>query len=170
LLIASAFDWGLILSAYFVRSRGDESMDRYNKEKRSMVMTRVKKSYTKLEERLAAVLNAEGLDQYDRYRKDLPGSPDFVFQQEKVVIFLDSCFWHGCPKHLRMPASNVDYWENKIAINKERDRRQTRELRKSGWRVLRLWEHELKEPERVIGKIRRALESQSFESQSQLDS
>ena len=135
-----------------------------------MVMTRVKKSYTKLEERLAVILNTEGLDRYDRYRKDLPGSPDFVFQQVKVAVFLDSCFWHGCPKHLRRPASNVDYWENKIAINKERDRRQTRELRKSGWRVLRLWEHELKEPERVIGKIRRALESRSFESQGQLDS
>ena len=130
-----------------------------------MVMTRVKRSYTKLEERLAVILNTEGLDRYDRYRKDLPGSPDFVFQQEEVAIFLDSCFWHGCPKHLRMPASNIDYWENKIAINKERDRRQTRELRKSGWRVLRLWEHELKEPERVIAKIRRALESRCFESQ-----
>jgi DNA mismatch endonuclease (patch repair protein) len=134
-------------------------MDRYDKEKRSMVMTRVKKSYTRLEEKLAAVLDGEGLGHYSRYAKDLPGSPDFVFRQEKVATFLDSCFWHGCPKHLRMPASNVDYWEHKIAINKDRDRRQTRELRKSGWRVLRLWEHELKEPERVIRKIRRALES-----------
>ena len=139
-------------------------MDRYNKEKRSMVMTRVKKSYTKLEERLVVILNTEGLDRYDRYRKDLPGSPDFVFQQERVAVFLDSCFWHGCPKHLRRPASNVDYWENKIAINKERDRRQTRELRKIGWRVLRLWEHELKEPGRVIVKVRRALESRNSES------
>ena len=137
-------------------------MDKYNKEKRSMVMTRVKKSYTRLEEKLVVILNTEGLDQYDRYGKDLPGSPDFVFQQEKVAIFLDICFWHGCPKHLRMPASNIDYWEHKIAINKERDKRQTRELRKSGWKVLRLWEHELKEPGRVIVKVRRALESRNL--------
>ena len=135
-------------------------MDKYDKKKRSMVMTQVKKSYTKLEEKLAVILNDEGLDHYSRYAKDLPGSPDFVFRQERLAVFLDSCFWHGCPKHLRMPASNVDYWVRKIAINKERDRRQTREIRKSGWRALRLWEHELKDPKRIVRKIRRAIEKQ----------
>ena len=124
-------------------------------------MTQVKKSYTRLEEKLAMILNDEGLDNYSRYDKDLPGSPDFVFRQEKLAVFLDSCFWHGCPKHLRMPASNIDYWERKIAINKERDRRQTREVRKIGWRVLRLWEHELKDPARIVQKIRKAIEKQS---------
>jgi len=126
-----------------------------------MVMTQVKKSYTKLEEKLAVILDNEGLDGYHRYAKDLPGSPDFVFRQENLAVFLDSCFWHGCPKHLRRPASNIDYWERKIAINKERDRRQTRELRKSGWRVLRLWEHELKDPARIVRKLRKAIEKQS---------
>lgn len=124
-------------------------------------MKQVKKSYTKLEEKLAVILDSEGLKDYSRYAKDLPGSPDFVFRQARLAVFLDSCFWHGCPKHLRRPASNVEYWERKIAINKERDRRQTRELRKSGWRVLRLWEHELKDPARMIQKIRRAIDKQS---------
>ena len=136
---------------------GLKIMDRYDKQKRSEVMASVKKSNTKLEGRLAIVLDAEGLTIYRRHAAELPGSPDFVFDAARLVVFLDSCYWHGCPKHLRMPQSNVEYWEQKIARNRARDRRQNRELKALGWRVLRLWEHELREPAGALRRLRRAL-------------
>ena len=120
-------------------------------------MASVKKSHTKLEERLAAVLDGEGLAGYRRYAAELPGSPDFVFDAARLAVFLDSCYWHGCPQHLRMPQTNVAYWEQKIERNRARDRRQNRELKARGWRVLRLWEHELRAPAGALRRIRRAL-------------
>lgn len=72
------------------------------------------------------------------------GKPDFAFPKKRVVVFIDGCFWHGCPKHCRLPATNVQYWESKIDGNVLRDRRVTRELKKRGWIVFRFWEHELK--------------------------
>lgn len=132
-------------------------MDRYNRETRSWLMSRVRKGNTKLERSLADLLESGGLTSYVKYSKDLPGSPDFVFVRKKVVVFLDSCFWHGCPKHLRMPKSNLSYWRSKIAANRRRDSRQTRDLTSRGWRVLRIWEHDLKAPRTIIRRIRRAL-------------
>ncbi len=94
---------------------------------------------------------------YVRSPKHLVGKPDFVFASKRVALFLDSCFWHGCPRHLRMPKSNLVYWTNKIEKNKARDSRQRRELRKQGWRVMKIWEHELKHPARVLAKVTRIL-------------
>jgi DNA mismatch endonuclease (patch repair protein) len=73
----------------------------------------------------------------------LLGKPDIVFPSKKVVVFLDSCFWHGCKKHLRMPKSNKSYWTAKIRRNVERDKYVTSKLKKDGWAVVRLWEHEI---------------------------
>lgn len=86
---------------------------------------------------------------------DLPGRPDFVFESERLVVFLDGCYWHGCPKCYRAPASNTSYWSEKFRRNKARDRKVGRLLRKQGWRVVRFWEHEIEaRPERVVGKIK----------------
>lgn len=74
---------------------------------------------------------------------DVLGCPDFVFREEKVAIFVDGCFWHGCKRHLRMPASNAAYWQAKIERNRKRDRQVSRALRQQGWRVIRVWEHTL---------------------------
>jgi DNA mismatch endonuclease (patch repair protein) len=68
---------------------------------------------------------------------------DFVFPRPKVAVFVDGCFWHGCPQHATKPRHNAAFWRKKLAGNKARDRRVTRTLRRAGWRVLRLWEHEL---------------------------
>src|SRR3989442_1573081 len=133
-------------------------MDRYDKATRSRVMAQVKKFDTKLESVLAAILAAETLTHYTKYPKELPGSPDFVFRHERVAVFLDSCFWHGCPKHCRMPRSNLGYWQTKMSKNRQRDRLQTHELRGLGWMVLRVWEHELGAAGVVARKIRRAVE------------
>jgi len=85
----------------------------------------------------------------------LPGRPDFTFQTQRIVIFVDGCFWHGCPKHSNMPVNNREFWMRKLTGNKTRDRLVTRELRKQGWRVIRVWEHDLRFPKRVLSRLRR---------------
>ena len=83
-----------------------------------------------------------------------------MFRKERVVIFVDGCFWHGCPKHGTTPLNNRAFWFKKLTRNKDRDRLVTRALRQDGWRVLRIWEHELtrrKQP-RCVGRVRRLLE------------
>jgi DNA mismatch endonuclease, patch repair protein len=86
-----------------------------------------------------------------RFRVDLPIAagtarairPDIVFTRGRVAIFLDGCFWHGCPEHGQRPrVRNGSYWGPKIAGNVDRDRRHTRALEAAGWHVVRIWEHE----------------------------
>ena len=85
--------------------------------------------------------------------------PDFVFPRQRLAVFVDGCFWHGCPKHANFPANNRAFWRKKLTGNKVRDRLVARTLRRRGWRVLRIWEHELtrKNQARLLRRIRRAL-------------
>ena len=69
--------------------------------------------------------------------------PDMVFVGAKLAVFVDGCFWHGCPQHSTMPKNNRDFWEQKLRRNRERDVENTQWLETQGWRVLRLWEHEI---------------------------
>ena len=78
-----------------------------------------------------------------RRRVPLEGKPDFVFSESRTVVFVDGCFWHGCPQHCRLPNTRHNYWQSKIEANVIRDRMVSRTLRKAGWTVLRFWEHEL---------------------------
>lgn len=68
--------------------------------------------------------------------------PDLAFRRHKVAVFVDGCFWHRCPQHGTVPVNNQAWWETKLSANVERDERQSRALRATGWRVIRLWEHE----------------------------
>ncbi|MDZ7269969.1 MAG: very short patch repair endonuclease [candidate division KSB1 bacterium] len=79
------------------------------------------------------------------WRRNYPlfGKPDFTFPQQRVVVFVDGCFWHGCPKHCNMPRNNRAFWKRKLDSNKARDRRVNRILRQKGWKVIRVWEHEI---------------------------
>lgn len=104
------------------------------------------------------LLHAAGL----RFRVDYPIEagerrvrPDVVFTRRKIALFLDGCYWHGCPDHCRIPASNRDYWTAKIQRNRDRDKRATEALTVAGWTVLRAWEHEPTEAvaERVLGLL-----------------
>jgi DNA mismatch endonuclease (patch repair protein) len=70
--------------------------------------------------------------------------PDFVFARSRTAVFVDGCFWHGCPRHGTQPKGNRAFWKNKFARNKARDRRVNRVLRRAGWRVVRIWECALK--------------------------
>ena len=86
-------------------------------------------------------------------------SVDFVFRSERVCVFVDGCFWHACPRHGTRPAGNRAFWKAKLARNVERDRQVTRLLRKAGWAVLRVWEHDLaaKHWPRIARRVARAL-------------
>ncbi|MDO8456729.1 MAG: very short patch repair endonuclease, partial [Burkholderiaceae bacterium] len=74
---------------------------------------------------------------------------DFVFRQRRVALFVDGCFWHSCPKHGSLPSSNVDFWQLKFSRNRARDRFVDAVLCHLGWTVLRVWEHELEQPEKL---------------------
>lgn len=99
---------------------------------------------TKPERRLRSVLHGMGL----RYRVDYPPLPqvrrraDIVFPRARLAVFVDGCFWHGCPEHYRSAKSNINFWNDKRAENTARDRQTIEELRGAGWRCLRVWEHE----------------------------
>ena len=87
-------------------------------------------------------------------------SVDFVFRKERVAVFVDGCFWHGCPRHGTMPAGNRAFWMAKLTRNAARDREVTRTLRKAGWRVLRVWECDLAKTAlwpRVVRRLERTL-------------
>ena len=95
-----------------------------------------------------------------RRHLDLPGKPDFAFPSRHLVVFIDGCFWHGCPRCYRMPEDNRPYWKLKVSLNRRRDRRRTRELRSLNWHVVRIWEHSLKSDagrKRALAKLSDAI-------------
>ncbi len=125
---------------------------------RSETMRQVRSRDTSCELLLRSALHQRGL----RYslRKSLPGSPDIVLVKSRIAVFVDGCFWHGCPDHCRRPASNAAYWNRKIDRNMSRDQRVNKELKSAGWRVVRLWEHEIAEcPARCASLIHRIAKS-----------
>ncbi len=125
---------------------------------RSDTMRRVRSRDTSCELALRRELHRRGL----RYslRRTLPGKPDVIFVRAKVALFVDGCFWHGCPTHCRRPSSNTTYWNAKIDRNMARDQRVTGELAREGWRVIRLWEHEVREsPARCAARVARVVRS-----------
>ncbi len=92
----------------------------------------------------------------------LPGHPDFIFVRERLVVFTDGCFWHGCPECGKGDVrTNRAYWRGKIDLNRRRDVVVNQKLRRAGWRVIRVWEHELwPSPFPAVNRIRGALSSQ----------
>ena len=128
--------------------------DIYSRAERSALMAKVRgRGNVTTEQALAAVLRAEGWSGWRRHRsvrgRDAEGAPfrvrpDFVFPRRRLAVFVDGCFWHGCPRHGTSPKGNAAFWRAKFRRNRERDRRDTRNLRRAGWRVVRLWEHDLR--------------------------
>jgi DNA mismatch endonuclease (patch repair protein) len=100
---------------------------------------------------LMRLLRSDGIS---GWRRGLPitGRPDFVFRQQRVALFIDGCYWHGC-KCRRLPKKNREYWDAKFRDNRARDKRVTRDLRAAGWRVIRIWEHELKHTPKMVVKL-----------------
>lgn len=126
---------------------------------RSQLMGRIRsRGNKKTEIRLISVFRANNIIGWRR-NNTLFGKPDFVFRKQKLALFVDGCFWHGCPKHGHFPATNKAFWRKKILRNIERDREVLRFLRKAGWRVVRVWEHDLarKNEKRLVARLRRTL-------------
>ena len=123
--------------------------DKFSKETRSYIMSRIRGKDTKPEIMVRSFLFSQGL----RFRKNdkrYPGSPDVVLPKYNTVVFVHGCFWHlheGC-KHAKIPKSNVEYWEKKLYGNRERDARNKKELEDMGWNVITVWECELKKDKR----------------------
>ena len=167
--------------------------DVFSKRKRSEVMSRIRGRGNKdTELALAKLLRAHGISGWRRHAEIRGGAvasvydrrkssgahraplqrptfrvkPDFVFRRVRLALFVDGCFWHGCPKHATKPKNNSAFWQRKLSSNKKRDALVARTLRRAGWRVLRVWEHELQKREVrnaergtpfVVRRIQRAL-------------
>lgn len=117
-------------------------MDNVSRVKRSDIMSRIRDRDSKIEVTFRKALWQLGY----RYLKNPSGyfgKPDILLKSRKTVIFIDSCFWHGCRLHCRMPSSRQEYWKQKIARNRKRDRKVTKYYEQNGWRVYRYWEHDL---------------------------
>ena len=136
-------------------------MDVHNKETRSYNMSRIKGRKTKPEEIVAKYLFSQGF-RYRRNVKKLPGTPDIVLKKYKTVIFVNGCFWHmheGC-KYFVWPKDNSEFWKNKLLANKERDEKEKKGIEELGWKVIVVWECQLKKAERestlhwLVEKIR----------------
>lgn len=117
--------------------------DVFTKSKRSEIMSRVLGRGNKATEgALIKVFRKLHITGWRRHLK-LFGNPDFAFRERRLAVFVDGCFWHSCPKHGTQPATHRSFWRKKLERTIARDKRVNITLRKNGWRVLRVWQHEL---------------------------
>jgi DNA mismatch endonuclease (patch repair protein) len=130
-------------------------MDIWSKEKRSLVMSRILSKDTKPEKAVRSMLHSLGY----RFRinvKDLPGKPDIVLKKYAAIIFVHGCFWHlhsGC-REGRIPGTRTEYWSDKLLRNQARDKKHMRNLRRLGYKVMRVWECQVESyPEKIMIKI-----------------
>lgn len=131
-------------------------MDTVDKTTRSRYMAAVKSRGNQSTERqMVRLLRNSGLRGWRR-QHPISGTPDFCWLKQRVALFVDGCFWHGCPRCYKTPKSNVRYWKTKVANNRKRDRRIKSLLRRRGWAVVRVWECRLRD-KRTVARIRKAL-------------
>ncbi|WP_256252623.1 very short patch repair endonuclease [Paenibacillus sp. UNC496MF] len=127
-----------------MRNGGVTTVDKISKEARSKNMSAIRSTHTKLEDAVTTSLWRMGF----RFRKNvrkLKGKPDIAIRKYKIVIFIDSCFWHFCEHHGHIPKSNTEFWIEKLERNKRRDEEIFKYYHELGWQVLRVWEHDLKD-------------------------
>jgi DNA mismatch endonuclease (patch repair protein) len=139
--------------------------DVFTPEKRSAVMRRVKGRDTSPEIAVRRILRAAGIG-YRLGGAGLPGKPDIVMQGRRTVVFVHGCFWHGhdCARGSRKPKANADYWTAKLTRNVARDRQTVAKLTNDGWRVITVWECDLKSPDaagRLVAEVQAATVSAS---------
>ena len=136
-------------------------MDTLTRAERSEIMARVLSKNSRPELLVRKIIFALG-HRYRLHARNLPGCPDLVFRPKKKVVFVHGCFWHrhtNCAL-ARMPKSRLDFWIAKLEGNRERDRRNKRTLSREGWKVLTIWECQLKDVVRVESRIRRFLDEE----------
>lgn len=128
--------------------------DTMSREKRSVVMSRIRGKDTGPELALRRGLWAAGVRGY-RLRPSLPGRPDITFIGKKVAVFVDGCFWHGCPKCYKAPASHAEFWRRKLKETQRRGEAADEKLKSMGWNTMHFWEHEVEaQPHEVIKQIK----------------
>lgn len=133
--------------------------DKFTTEKRSQIMSAVRNADTKPEKTVRRILHRMGC-RFRLHAKELPGKPDIVFRPKRKVIFVNGCFWHGhkgCSRST-LPDTNKEFWENKIGGNTNRDLINLKSLSNSGWKVLVIWECELKDFAQLEIKLLKFLE------------
>ncbi|WPU66621.1 very short patch repair endonuclease [Peredibacter starrii] len=120
---------------------------------RSRIMSKIKSNGNRSTElKIRMHLVRMGISGWEMQRKDLPGRPDFYFPKKKLVLFVDGCFWHGCPKCFKGTKTNKAFWNTKVESNRKRDRRNNKYYRGMGVKVIRIWEHEIdKKKESLYG-------------------
>jgi DNA mismatch endonuclease, patch repair protein len=141
--------------------------DNLKPEDRLKTMQAVRGKGTRLEKRLWAMLAGMRLKGWKKNAESITGKPDIVFTNQRVAVFIDGCFWHGCPYcHRKLPKTNQEYWERKIKRNVALAKLHNRQLRRDGWNVIRVWEHEMSDTTKIKIKILHALENkeQRFEN------
>jgi DNA mismatch endonuclease (patch repair protein) len=121
--------------------------DTLSPKERSARMGRVRSAGNRsTEKKVEAALKGAGITGWKKHPKAIAGCPDFYFPKARLAVFVDGCFWHACPKcRRRLPSNNADYWIPKIDSNRRRDNLIRRQLRKQGFHVMRIWEHDLRE-------------------------
>ena len=120
-------------------------------------MSKIRSKDTKIEIAFRGALWKKGF-RYSKNSAKYFGKPDLVLKKYETVIFIDSCFWHNCPKHGYLPKSNLRYWNKKIERNKQRDKEVNKYYKKTGWRIIRIWEHKIKKsPSKAIFRIKSSL-------------
>jgi DNA mismatch endonuclease (patch repair protein) len=131
--------------------------DVFSKQKRSEIMSRVRpRGNQTTEMAFIRLLREAGIKGWRRHTP-VVGKPDFVFRSKRLAIFIDGCFWHGCRRCRSIPVDNHDFWEQKLIYNRRRARVVNAALRGKSWRVVRFWEHELKNAKRTREKVMKYL-------------
>lgn len=132
---------------------GREMNDIYSARKRSEIMSRISGKDTKPEAVVCKYLFSKGF-RYRKHVSNLPGNPDLVLPKYNTVVFVHGCYWHGhdCPRG-KLPAANTDFWRKKITRNKQRDLQNYKELEKTGWQVLIIWQCEISNKQKERQKM-----------------
>lgn len=137
-------------------------VDMWTPEQRSEVMRRIRSSGNAATElKLISIFKQYGVKGWRR-NVELKGKPDFVFRRERLVVFVDGCFWHKCPQCFRRPRSNQAYWDAKISRNTARDIAVAQQLRAKGWAVVRIWQHELKNSAVIAQRLKAKLKRRTL--------
>ena len=132
--------------------------DVFSPAKRSEIMGRVRSRGNRATElRLVSIFREHKITGWRR-RAKVFGNPDFVFRPARLAVFVDGCFWHGCPVHGSIPANNQEFWAMKLDRNRRRDQIVMETLSGKGWRILRIWQHELRDAEQVARQLKNALQ------------
>jgi DNA mismatch endonuclease (patch repair protein) len=116
-------------------------VDRVSPEKRSEIMSNIRSKWTAPEKKMHGLMKSRKIRH--KMHPKIAGSPDIVLKDSKTAVFIHGCFWHKCPKCYREPKSKREYWVPKIDRNVKRDRKNASTLRKAGWKVVRVWEHDI---------------------------